>query len=361
MTLPARNTLSFIAEQMAALLNDRVTASPMVVIGPPSEASMNAAGNAAGSPYKLCLFFYRVEPSGFYPETGSNDPFLLRIHCLITAFGKATGRSDGEINLRLLGDVIRVFHEYPVHNWAYDYSFSHPPQELGEIEPPPNQVTVDGSVTLNVQAIFKPMSTEELNQIWSTQGEVTYRTSIAYEFALAPIYPHDIKPETTRVGQIQTAVSPSTNTSEAPTNDGAFSLEFKGLETKTLRKFGNFDASDPRPFKLLDNEDGSENDRVRLTLNPTNMPSLTADADAHKFQLQVYQKLNRKLEAIGDPIDLPSPSLELELTLETPDGTHWSPGTYWLMVETLDEDPVSYSNVLTIEISEFVPSTGADL
>ena len=34
-----------------------------------------------------------------------------------------------------------------------------------------------------------PISNEELHNIWSTQGDVTYRTSVCYEFALAPIVP----------------------------------------------------------------------------------------------------------------------------------------------------------------------------
>ena len=61
MSLPASNSLSFIAEQVAAFLNDRVTQKPTVVIGPPSEALKVSAN---GSP-TLCLFFHRVEPSGF--------------------------------------------------------------------------------------------------------------------------------------------------------------------------------------------------------------------------------------------------------------------------------------------------------
>jgi len=357
MSLPASNSLSFIAQQVAGLLEDRVTQKPKVVIGPPSEALLASAG---GSP-TLCLFFHRVEPSGFYPETGSNDPFYLRLHCLITAFGKHKDHFDGEINLRLLGDVIRIFHEYPVHNWRYDYSFQHPPKLLGATEGTVEQTTINENVTLNVQAIFCPVTTEELNQIWYNQGDATFRTSVAYEFSLAPIYPHDIKPETTRVGQIRANVMSSKQSSGTPTNDGGFSLAFKGVESRILRKFGNFDTSNPPVFKIPDDDNGDENDRVTLTLDAANMPDPPAGTGSRKFQLQAYQKSDRKLEAISDPIDIPSSATGFDLKLETSDGLDWLPGTYWVMAETLDEDPVSYSNVLTIEISAFIPTTGADL
>ena len=91
------------------------------------------------------------------------------------------------------------------------------------------------------------------------------------------------------------------------------------------------------------------------------MPDPPEGTVSRNYQLQVYKKTNRKLEPIGDPIQMPSPASDLDIKLETGDGKAWLPGTYWVMAETLDEDPVSYSNVLTIEVSEYIPTTDAEL
>ena len=81
-----------------------------VTIGAPG-ANL-AASNSSNT---LNLFFYRFEPGGFGPEPAPDEPWLLRLHCLVTAFGVLENQvSAGENDLRLLGEVIRVFHEKPV-------------------------------------------------------------------------------------------------------------------------------------------------------------------------------------------------------------------------------------------------------
>ena len=40
------------------------------------------------------LFFYRILPSGFHAATGSNDPLMIRLHCLVTPFSEDTPESE---------------------------------------------------------------------------------------------------------------------------------------------------------------------------------------------------------------------------------------------------------------------------
>lgn len=113
------------------------------------------------------LFFYRFEPSGFEAESHPQDPWRLRMSCLITAMGAGSGDElAGENDLRLLGNVIRIFHQTPILE-AVDV----------------------GAETVRLQVIFMPLSEDTINQVWSTQGEATYRPSVAYEMSLAPVVP----------------------------------------------------------------------------------------------------------------------------------------------------------------------------
>ena len=130
--------------------------------------------------HRVNLFFYRFEPSGFQSSAYPDDPWRVRIFCMITVFGvSADGVTAGENELRMLGEILRLFRETPV---------------TGE------QVIQGQSIRL--QAVFSPATDEQVNQIWSTQGDTSYRPSVIYEMALAPIMPTDIRPEPPRVGAV---------------------------------------------------------------------------------------------------------------------------------------------------------------
>jgi hypothetical protein len=142
-----------------------------------------AASEAAKSATKhlLNLFFYRIAPSGFHADTGSDEPFYIRLHALLTPFRGAQQQQADDADLRILGHTIRVLQSQPV---------------LPPILPGPSEGGNDdfrnqpGNTAYRLQAILQSPSMEELNHIWTTQGaELAYRLSAAYEFALVPIEP----------------------------------------------------------------------------------------------------------------------------------------------------------------------------
>jgi hypothetical protein len=97
----------------------------------------------------------------------------LRLFCLVTPFGvdeddNGNTIGAGENELRLMGETIRLFHEMPI---------------LAPLD-------VQGE-TVRMQAVFMSLSDEQLNQIWSTQGDTAYRPSVVYEFSLAPVVPSE--------------------------------------------------------------------------------------------------------------------------------------------------------------------------
>ncbi|MCP4494548.1 MAG: DUF4255 domain-containing protein [Gammaproteobacteria bacterium] len=125
----------------------------------------------------LNLFFYDVIYDGYPADGSSENPFYVRLHCLITAVGhkskepEAPGSAEerdvskGENELRLVGEVMRLLHEQPVLLVA----------------------DAAANTIAELQVIPHNMNLDNLNHIWSTQSDISYRLSVAYEMALAPV------------------------------------------------------------------------------------------------------------------------------------------------------------------------------
>lgn len=185
--------------QVCRKLRERLVAryqgdSTQVTLGHPAAA-------ARGSSRRLNLFVYRVEPGGFASGTVPDQPWLVRLHCLITAFGESEGATSattvdplaGDTDLRLLGDVLAFFHEHPI-------------LDLGAIEVDGGAGSADPSPRApweaRLQIVFEPLGIDDINHLWATQGDVPYRPSIAYEMSLVPILPRVPGAEPPRVGRI---------------------------------------------------------------------------------------------------------------------------------------------------------------
>lgn len=197
MAIPIPSILSEIARHLSERVNTDVSGRPQVRIGPPADAD---PGDANTDPI-VNLFIYRVEPSGFYPDATSNDPFHIRLFLLVTAYsstttipGDNTVVSAGEINLRLLGSIMQLFHENPVQQ----IMLTRANPVSGEEE----------EIRTELQIVFKPLSSEEINQIWATQASTAYRASLAYELALAPVTPWMSRAPAPPAGSAEIIVTP---------------------------------------------------------------------------------------------------------------------------------------------------------
>jgi hypothetical protein len=136
----------------------------------------------------LNLFFYRFEPFGFAAAAQPGDVQWMRVFCVITAFGidedvdndQTVDFSAGFNELRMLSQVMRLFQEQPVMLIEGD--------DPGEL--------------WHTQFIPHPLADEQINQIWSTQGDTIYRPSVVYEIALAPIEPQRPSSQAARVASV---------------------------------------------------------------------------------------------------------------------------------------------------------------
>ncbi len=136
-----------------------------VGLATPAEASSSSAGD---SDHRLNLFFYSFEPAGLFPDILPGETSWMRAFCLITPFaGEEDSVGPGENDLRLIGEVSRIFHERPIFH-----------------------LDVEGE-RYHLQVILQPLALDQLNQLWSTQGDTVYRPSLLYEISLMPVVPLD--------------------------------------------------------------------------------------------------------------------------------------------------------------------------
>lgn len=153
-----RSIADFVAQGLNANAN-----SIRVLLGTPAAAAPGPSVNE----HRLNLFFYRVEPVAPFNVAAPDEIWRLRAYCLITAFARAEGQvSAGENDLRLLGEVVRIFHETPLMQ----------------------TLTIDGE-QVRMEVVFHQLALDDLNHLWGTQGDIAYRPSVAYELSLAPIIP----------------------------------------------------------------------------------------------------------------------------------------------------------------------------
>jgi len=166
----APSTLSMAANLVRnRLLTKMLDDSSTIDVTIDTPAAASKAFQPATGKSLLNLFFYRIEPSGFYDAAGAGERWYIRIFCLMTVFStdetdNGTTIPQGEVDLRILGEVLRYFHENPV-------------------------LDAGSEVGAKLEIVLNALSSQEINQIWSTQGDVPYRPSLLYEFALLPIEP----------------------------------------------------------------------------------------------------------------------------------------------------------------------------
>ena len=141
----------------------------------------------------LNLFFYRFEPFSFAADARPGDVQWVKMFCVITAFGMdedvnnddKVDFSAGFNELCMLSQVMRLFQERPVMLVEGD--------DAGEM--------------WHIQFIQRPLADEQINQIWSTQGETIYRPSLVYEITLAPVEPLVASSQSARVASVGTLAS----------------------------------------------------------------------------------------------------------------------------------------------------------
>ncbi len=171
-----------------------------------------AQPGATDTDHRLNLFFHRFAPMGLGSHELPNQTLWIRAYCIVTAFAADEGRiSAGDGDLRLIGEVLRLFHETPV---------------LSPID-------VGGEV-MQAQMILEPLGLDQIQQLWQTQSDVAYRPSLAYEIALVPIVPKVPAIAGPRVGVVGAAVRARLTGEPATVTPRPLLVEPRTIDTSAL-------------------------------------------------------------------------------------------------------------------------------
>ena len=197
----ATTSLSVAANSLRSFLDTNIQDLDAIFISHPKEA-VEQTGEE-GKQY-LNLFFYQVEHAGYPADGLSEDPFYVRVNCLITALAtKETGEgnggvSAGENDLRLIGEVLRLLHEHPV------------------------LMVTEEEQKAQLQVVLLPLTLDDINHLWSNQGDVPYRLSVAYQMSLLPIPLGEAKRSSPLVGAIGARVQG--DLTRPPLPEGGFGI-----------------------------------------------------------------------------------------------------------------------------------------
>ncbi len=198
MALPV-SSLSIALQGFADFLDSQFGQEVVVTLDSPQKAAEVAKGDDAAV---LNIFVYRLAPSGFHAEAGSQDPLFIRANVLLTCFPPGTGNPDPDTDLRVLGHAMAVLHSLPTIPVVLPGA--------APVSAPPDDFRRRNPVIYQLQAIMQAPAMEEMNHIWTTQGgELAYRLSAAYELALIPVEPLIQRPVTGRVLSAMTDIAPS--------------------------------------------------------------------------------------------------------------------------------------------------------
>jgi len=173
----AVSSLSVAVQGIADFLDGQFGEDVVISTDNPQRAAERAKG---GDKHFLNLFTYRVMPSGFHSASAADQPFFIRINALLTPFLSDAENNAPDNDLRILGHAIRVLSSRPVV----------PGIALPGTSIDPDDFRSQPHLDYCLQAILQAPTMEELNHIWTTQGgDLAYRLSAAYEFALIPVEP----------------------------------------------------------------------------------------------------------------------------------------------------------------------------
>jgi len=172
------SSLSVAVQGVADFLDSQFGEDVIVTATTPQRAS-DIAGGQTATAHCLNIFAYRMAPSGFHADAGSDETQFIRINALLTPFPADLDNAADDADLRILGHAVRVLQSHPI------LPITAAPLPGAAITEPA------GRKDYRLQAVMLAPPMEELNHIWTTQQaeNLPYRLSAVYEFALIPIEP----------------------------------------------------------------------------------------------------------------------------------------------------------------------------
>jgi hypothetical protein len=173
-----------VSSTLRSLLRDRMEEPVPVTIAPPDVTIAGVAGR------RVNLYLYHLTanssltnqeiPGHGHPADYGRPPLSLDLHYLTTAFGSSDTGVDADLEAQqILGDAMRVFHEFPVIAG-----------DLHENDDAAQPRILDASLVgafERVKITLQPMGLEEFSRIWTALPQANFRRSVAYQASVVQI------------------------------------------------------------------------------------------------------------------------------------------------------------------------------
>lgn len=173
-----------VSRTLRTLLLDRMEVPVAVTIAPPDVTVSGVAGR------RVNLYLYQVMenaslknqeiPGQGHPGTYGRPPLSLDLRYLVTSYGSSEDAPDADLEAQqILGDAMRVMHEYPVITDA-----------LHRNDLPANPLVLDPSLLGEFERLkvtLEPTTLDETSKIWSALPDVNFRRSVSYQATVVQI------------------------------------------------------------------------------------------------------------------------------------------------------------------------------
>lgn len=174
------DAIAGVSTTLQNLLRDRMAEAVPITIAPP-DVTVGDAGDV-----RLNLYLYLVTENGFlknqeipghgHPGTFGHPPLSLDLHYLLTAHGGSDTGADADLRAQqILGDAMRVLHDFPIVTGNLHISRA----QAGAVGAP----ILDDSLVEEFERIkitFQPMTLDDLSKIWTALPQANFRRSVAY-------------------------------------------------------------------------------------------------------------------------------------------------------------------------------------
>lgn len=254
------------------LANDPDIPENTIVIGPPNLAFRQIEGGADNT--YISLFLYRTEHSGYPADATCADQVFLRTYVLITAFCSYELAVSGMNELEVMGSIIETLNKTPILKIE------------GE----------DKNTIAKLQIVPCNLSLDDMNHLWTTQGNVPYRLSVAYELSLLPI---PIMPQEKlgpHVGEVVVRIGAQLE-SDHPTQEGI------GRNLKDVPNRIHIDTNNkywtPHICLVTDNHNLTYYGRVGAGKDSIKLIVLGKEDEKLDIQFEVYTRKN-SIESEGE-------------------------------------------------------------
>jgi hypothetical protein len=195
-----------VTTSLRSLVRDRMESPVAITIAPPDGKVASAAGR------RLNIYLYQLSRDGHlanqdlpgrsHPGEYGRPPLSLELHYLLTAYGETETGADADLEAQeILGDAMRVLHEFPVIV-----------RELRENGGTGSRPLLDPALLdafEQIKVTLAPLGIEELSKIWTALPEANLRRSVAYQVSAVQIESRQRRAAALPVRERRVAVVPT--------------------------------------------------------------------------------------------------------------------------------------------------------